>query len=119
MTKRKHFFQGAIRDLEQREARAFDFGRMARRVPEAVATPRSVEEVVDLVRGASREGIQLAVRGGGHSQGGQTLTDHGAVLDTTCLDRIQPAGPDLVRAQGGVRWGPRGPRRHRRSKPRN
>ncbi len=105
MTKRKHFFQGAIRDLEQREARAFDFGRMTRRVPEAVATPRSVEEAVDLVRCASREGIQLAVRGGGHSQGGQTLTDHGAVLDTTRLDRIQPAGPDLVRAQGGVRWG--------------
>lgn len=96
---------GTTRNLEDREARAFDFGRMARRVPAAVATPRSVAEVVHLVLSASRAGAQLAVRGGGHSQGGQTLTDRGVVLDTTGLDRIQPAGPELVRAQGGARWG--------------
>ena len=96
---------GASRDLEDREAYASDFGRMTRRVPAAVATPRSVEEVAGLVRRAARDGIQMAIRGGGHSQGGQSLTDDGVVLDTTGLDRIRPAGPGLVRAQGGVRWG--------------
>ena len=78
---------------------------MARRVPEAVATPQSVEELARLVRCAGREGIPLAIRGGGHSQGGRTLTDRGVVLDTTGLDRVQPVGPELVRAQGGARWG--------------
>ena len=105
MTRQGRLLPGATRDLEQREARAFDFGRMTRRVPEAVATPRSAGDVVDLVRCASRDGIRLAIRGGGHSQGGQTLTDRGAVLDTTRLDRVELVGPELVRAQGGARWG--------------
>ena len=78
---------------------------MATRVPEAVVTPRSADEVARIVRRASVDGVGLAVRGAGHSQGGQSLTDSGAVVDTTCLDGIRPAGPGLVRAQGGVRWG--------------
>ncbi|MCY3613405.1 MAG: FAD-binding protein [Gemmatimonadetes bacterium] len=90
---------------EDREAYSCDFGRMTRRVPSAVAKPRSVEEVAGLVRRAARDGIRVAVRGGGHSQGGQTLTDGGVVLDTAGLDRIRPAAPGLVRAQGGVQWG--------------
>ena len=105
MTSDDHLLPGASRNLEDREARAFDFGRMTRRVPEAVATPGSVEEVASLVRRAARDGIRLALRGGGHSQGGRSLTDRGVVLDTTALDRVQPAGPELVRAQGGARWG--------------
>ena len=91
-------------DLKDREAYAHDFGRMATRVPEAVATPQSVEDVSDIVRRASRDGVPLAVRGGGHSQGGQSLTDSGVVLDTRGLNRVQPGGPGLVRAQGGAQW---------------
>ena len=105
MTSDHHLLPGASRNLEDREACAYDFGRMTRRVPEAVATPRSAEEVASFVRRASSDGIRLAIRGGGHSQGGQSLTDCGIVLDTTCLDRIRPAGRGLMRAQGGVRWG--------------
>ena len=96
---------GASGDLEDREAYSRDFGRMTRRVPAAVAKPRSVEEVATLVRRVARAGMRVAVRGGGHSQGGQSLTDGGVVLDTTGMDRIRPAGPGLVRAQGGVQWG--------------
>ena len=100
-----HLLARLTHNLEEREARAFDFGRMVRRVPEAVATPRSVAEVADVVRRARRDGIRLTIRGAGHSQGGQSLTDRGVVLDTRGLDRVQPAGPELVRAQGGARWG--------------
>jgi len=96
---------GASGDLKDREAYSCDFGRMTGRVPAAVATPQSVEEAASLVRRAASDGIRVAIRGGGHSQGGQSLTDGGVVLDTTGLDRIRPAGPGLVRAQGGVRWG--------------
>lgn len=105
MTSDDHPLPGASTNLEDREACAYDFGRMTRLVPEAVVRPRSAEEVASLVRRAARGGVQLAIRGGGHSQGGQSLTDRGVVLDTTCLDRVQPAGPEVVRAQGGAQWG--------------
>ena len=74
-------------------------------MPGAVAIPESVEEVSSIVRRAARDKVQLAIRGGGHSQGGQSLTDHGTVLDTTRLDQIQPLERGLVRAQGGAQWG--------------
>ena len=96
---------GAAGDQEIREARAYDFGRLLRRVPEAVAAPKSVEEVSSIVRRAARDEVRLAIRGGGHSQGGQCLVDGGLVLDTIHLHRVQPLGRDLVRAQGGAQWG--------------
>lgn len=105
MTSEDHLLPGATRELEDREARACDYGRMIRRVPEAVATPRSAAEVTRLVRRASRDGVRLAIRGGGHSQGGQSLTDRGVVVDTMHLDRVELVGPELVRAQGGAQWG--------------
>ena len=93
------------RDLEDREARSYDFGRMDRSVPGAVATPETAEAVSSIVRRAARGGVQLAIRGGGHSQGGQSLTDGGLLLDTMRLNRVQVLGPKLVRAQGGAQWG--------------
>ena len=90
---------------EDREARSYDFSRMRRQVPDAVAMPESAGEVASIVRMAARDGICLAVRGGGHSQGGQCLTDVGLVLDTKRLDRVEPLGRELVRAQGGALWG--------------
>lgn len=105
MTEEDLLLPGATRKPEDREARAYDFGRMARRVPEAVATPSSAREVATLVRRASSAGIRLAIRGGGHSQSGRSLTDRGVVLDTTGLDRVRPVSPEIVRAQGGAQWG--------------
>ena len=96
---------GVNRNRDDREARSYDFGGMVRRMPSAVATPESAEEVSSIVRRAARENIPLAIRGGGHSQGGQSLTEGGLVLDTTRLDRIQLLEPELVRAQGGAQWG--------------
>ena len=96
---------GVSRNRDDLEARSYDFGRMIRRMPSAVATPESAEEVASIVRWAARDEITLAVRGGGHSQGGQSLTEGGFVLDTTRLDRIQLLKPELMRAQGGAQWG--------------
>ena len=70
-----------------------------------MATPGSSEEVSAIVRKCARDEVPLATRGGGHSQGGQCLTDGGVVLDTMRLDRIQLLGSDLARAQGGAQWG--------------
>ena len=98
-------FPGVSTDPEDREARSFDFGGMVRRMPQAVATPGSVEEVSNIVRRAARDHVPLTVRGGGHSQGGQSLSDGGLVIDMMRLNRIEPVGRDLIRAQGGAPWG--------------
>ena len=95
---------GVSWDPEERAAFSRDFGGMIRRMPGAVATPGTVEDVSRIVRWAARERVRLAVRGAGHSQGGQSLTEGGVALDTRRLDQIQPGGPDLVRAQGGAAW---------------
>ena len=92
------------RNSEDLEARSYDFGRMVKHVPSAVARPESVGDVAALVRRAAADGFELAIRGGGHSQSGQSLTDGGVVLQTTRLDRVQPLDQELVRAQGGAHW---------------
>ena len=98
-------FPGLSRAPADLGARSSDFGGMIERTPQAVARPRSVDEVSHIVRWAAKEGLQLSARGGGHSQGGQALTDGGLAVDTIWLGRFEPVGPDLLRAQGGTRWG--------------
>ena len=74
-------------------------------MPGAVARPKTVDEVSRIIRMAARDAVPVTMRGGAHSQGGQTLTDGGLVLDTVWLDGVEPLGRELVRAQGGSRWG--------------
>lgn len=90
---------------KDREARSYDFGRMTQKMPVAVAIPKSAEEVSGVVRKIAASGTPLAIRGAGHSQGGQCLTDCGLVLDMTELNRVQLLKRGLVRAQGGASWG--------------
>ncbi len=89
-------FPGVSTDPEDPEARSFGFGGMIRRMLQAVAIPRSVEEVSNLVRRAARDQVPVTVRGGRHSQGGQSLTDGRLILDTVRLNRVQDLGPDIA-----------------------
>jgi len=84
--------------------RSCDFGKMIHRAPALVAFPESVEDVSNTVRWALNAGARVAIRGGGHSQGGQCLSEGGVVIDMAKLDRIEILGPDLIRVQGGTRW---------------
>ncbi|MCE2389879.1 MAG: FAD-binding oxidoreductase [Proteobacteria bacterium] len=70
-----------------------------------MATPNDAEQVARLVRRAASDGVPLAIRGGGHSQSGKSLTQGGWVLDTRGLNQVQLLGDELVRAQGGAPWG--------------
>ena len=101
--------QGLVPNLStdklDREARSYDFGRMTLKMPGSVVRPKSVEDISNIVLRAAKNDIPLAIRGGGHSQGGQSLTDGGLVIDTMYLNQVQLLGQDLVRAQGGSRWG--------------
>lgn len=101
----RDFIPGVSRNQKDREARSYDFGKMIQRMPAAVAVPKSTDEVSSIIQRAAREEVPIAIRGGGHSQGGQSLTDGGLVLDMTELDQIELIGQGLVRAQGGAQWG--------------
>ena len=101
----KSIAAGISTNLEDREARASDFGRMFRKMPKAVARPTSVEEVAGLVRSAARDNVGIAIRGGAHSQSGRSLAPGGLVLDTAELNRVEVLRRDLVRAGGGAHWG--------------
>ncbi len=86
------------------EAASRDFGRTVRKRPLAVARPNSVGEVVEIVRQANRERIPLTVRGAGHSQSGQSLSDGGILLHTNGLNRIGDIEDGQIRVQSGVPW---------------
>jgi FAD/FMN-containing dehydrogenase len=56
--------------------------------PAAVAYARDVDDVVVAVRHAREHGLEIAVRGGGHSPARHSLTDGGLVLDVSGLDSM-------------------------------
>ncbi|MCY4505391.1 MAG: FAD-binding protein [Acidobacteria bacterium] len=95
----------ALRDDDEgREAASTDFGRLVRRMPRAVVTPRSPEDVRRTLDFACRAHCPVAVRGAGHSQAGQSLTDGGLLLDMTGLDRIGEIRDGAIRVQAGATW---------------
>ena len=95
----------ALRDDDAaRHEFSTDFGGMIRRVPSAVVTPRSPEDVRRTVDFACRARRPVAVRGAGHSQAGQSLTDGGILLDMTSLDRVGEIRDGAVRVQAGATW---------------
>jgi FAD/FMN-containing dehydrogenase len=57
-------------------------------VPEGVARPVSVEEVVDVVRRAASERTPVTAAGGQTSTTGASITDRGLLLSLRALDRI-------------------------------
>ena len=96
-----------IRDDEDaRRAASVDSGRIVVRTPRAVAVPRSARDVQEIVRWANRTGSPVALRGKGHTQAGQSLTDGGVQIDTQGLDRIGPVDERrrTLRVQAGATW---------------
>jgi cytokinin dehydrogenase len=67
------------------EAMSGDFGRIVRRTPALVIRPRSVEDVVTVVKLARESGMPVTVRGAAHSQNAQGLSDGGILLDIRTL----------------------------------
>jgi hypothetical protein len=56
--------------------------------PAAIARPRDTAEVVQIVNFARANGIELAIRSGGHSSAGHSTTDGGIVLDLRNMKRL-------------------------------
>jgi FAD binding domain/Berberine and berberine like len=79
---------------------------MADRRPALILRCAGVADVMLGVQFARSQGLELAVRGGGHSLPGFSSTDGGVVLDLSAMKGIR-VDPDAERAvvQPGVTWG--------------
>jgi hypothetical protein len=76
------------------------------RRPALIARCAGVADVIEAVKLARRTGLQVAVRGGGHSFPGLSVCDGGMVIDLGLMKgiRVDPEAR-TVRAQAGVLWG--------------
>ncbi len=76
------------------------------RHPAAIVRPADAGEVARVVLLTRETGLELAVRGGGHSQAGHGTNEGGIVLDLAGLTTLEiDAGRRVARAAGGLTTG--------------
>ncbi|HXF73740.1 MAG TPA: FAD-binding oxidoreductase [Actinomycetota bacterium] len=87
------------------EARHVYNGLIDRR-PAAIARCRTPSDVAAAVTFARDEGLELSIRGGGHSVAGRAVVDGGVMIDLSPMDTVE-VDPDArtARAGGGTTWG--------------
>ncbi|HET6997452.1 MAG TPA: FAD-binding oxidoreductase [Solirubrobacterales bacterium] len=92
-------------DVGYEDARAI-FNSMIEKRPGAIAQCENAEDVRSALAFARENGLEVAVRGGGHSVAGACLSDGGLTID---LRRMKAASVDSERRtitlQGGATWG--------------
>ena len=96
----KRSFDGRVTgpgDAGYDQARKVFYGKWDRR-PAAVVRPRNAQEVARVVTLAADTGAELAVRSGGHSLAGHSVSDGGIVLDLAELTALE------VDLDGGTAW---------------
>jgi FAD/FMN-containing dehydrogenase len=91
-------------DSNYDEARAV-YNAMIDRRPAAIVRCADAADVVQCVRFASKYGVDLAVRGGGHNAGGLGTADNALVVDLSAMHSVtvDPA-THTVRVDGGATW---------------
>ena len=76
------------------------------RYPALVARCRSTDDVAGAVRMATTTGLELAVRGGGHSIPGHSVCEGGMVVDLTLMKRLEiDVDRAVAVAEPGLLWG--------------
>lgn len=92
-------------DVSYDEARAVHNGMSDRR-PGAVVRVANAGDVMTTVAYARENGLDLAIRGGGHSAPGFGTVDDGVVIDFSRMRtvRVDPTAR-IARADAGVTWG--------------
>src|SRR5581483_7321078 len=85
-------------------ARRVHNGLVDRR-PALIARCRNTADIVDAVRHARAEGLDICVRGGGHNVAGRAVIDGALMIDLAPMKGIHvDAAAKTVRAQGGTLW---------------
>lgn len=92
-------------DPDYEDARLVHNGMIDRR-PAVVVRVANAGDVIATVRYARDNGLDLSIRGGGHSGPGFGTNDGGVVIDFSRMRgvRVDPAAM-TARAEGGVTWG--------------
>src|SRR6476646_4455258 len=69
-------------------------------------TPRTRDELAEIVHSASRKGLSIAVSGCRHSMGGQQFATDSICIDTRSLDRVISFDQEhgLIEAETGIQW---------------
>jgi FAD/FMN-containing dehydrogenase len=82
------------------------YNAMIERRPLLVARCSGIADVMACVRFAAEHGLDVAIRGGGHSVPGFGTCDGGVVIDLSGMRgvRVDPAAM-TARAEGGATWG--------------
>ncbi len=82
------------------------FGAMYTDRPGLVVTCSGTADVVDAVNFAREHGIEVTVRGGGHSVAGLSSSDGGMVIDLAQMNGVHiDREAKLAHVQGGALWG--------------
>lgn len=92
-------------DEETLQAVQSDFGRIIRKMPRAVVVPASQRDVCKVIQFALQKGWTVSTRGASCSQGGQSLSQEGILLDMSGLNSIETIERDCAWVQAGVEWG--------------
>jgi len=83
------------------EARAL-YNAMIDKRPAAIAQCADVSDVAAAVNAARTDGIDLAVRGGGHNGAGLGSVDGGLVIDLSAMRHVRVDADGMVHAAGGA-----------------
>jgi hypothetical protein len=98
-------------DLLTADAPAYDeartvFNAMIDRRPAVIGRCQGVSDVIAALRFARDNGLEVAVRGGGHSVAGHAVCEGGVMIDVSPMKGVR-VDPDArtVWAQAGLNWG--------------
>jgi cytokinin dehydrogenase len=94
-----------LTDDASRQSVSTDFGRVVTRLPACVVRPTSATDVANVIKFAVRHQLGVATRGAGHSQSGQSLSEH-IVLDMNALAAPFQVDPQAqtVTCSAGTAW---------------
>jgi FAD/FMN-containing dehydrogenase len=69
-------------------------------------TPRTRDELAEIVRSASQKGLPISLSGCRHSMGSQQFVTDGICIDTRSLDRVISFDRErgLIEAEAGIQW---------------
>ncbi|MGJ3237070.1 MAG: FAD-binding oxidoreductase [Anaerolineae bacterium] len=92
-------------DANYDEAREI-YNAMIDKHPRLIARCTNVADAINAVNVARKNGLDLAIHGGGHNGAGLAMVDDGLVIDLSEMKGIH-VNPDerTVRVQGGCTWG--------------